>query len=152
MKKFEGDHLVHKQITEQRLATAWIGRDVIFGGEVTGRSKDTGTTTQFHPATIQWRTPSGAIGWVRLMESPMIDASADNKGLTISTSGTIRLRLHAKDMVRENVSATVWELPGLHVAVASDAKSFGVEEVADDAIDLIYAGITGVRLDIKTAK
>ncbi len=66
--KFEGEHLLHKQITEQRAATAWIGRDVIYGGEVTGKTKDSGTTTQFHPATIQWRTPSKAIGWVRLVQ------------------------------------------------------------------------------------
>ena len=115
MKKFQGEHLLRKQITEQRVATAWIGRDVIFGGEATGKTKDAGTTTQFHPATIQWRTPSGEIGWVRLMESPMIDATADKEGLTISTTGTIRLRIHAKDMVQTKITATEWELPGLHV-------------------------------------
>ena len=49
MKTFEGDHLLHKQITEERVATAWIGRDVIFGGEFTNKTKDAGTTTQFIP-------------------------------------------------------------------------------------------------------
>jgi hypothetical protein len=150
MKKFEGEHLLHKQITEERVATAWIGRDVIFGGESTGKTKDAGTTTQFHPVTVQWRTPSGEIGWVRLMESPMIDASANEHGLTISATGTIRLRIHAKEMVQAKISEKEWELPGLRVAVDSDAKSFSVER-AEDAIDLIYSGMTTMRLGIETA-
>jgi hypothetical protein len=150
MKRFQGDHLLHKQITAERVATAWIGRDVVFGGEATGKTKDAGTTTQFHPATIQWRTPSGEIGWIRLTESPMIDVTANKQGLTISTTGTIRLRIHAKDIVQTKVSATTWELPGLSVAVTSDTKNFSVQKT-EDAIDLIYAGITGVKLDIKTS-
>lgn len=151
MKTFEGEHLVHKQITEQRVATAWIGRDVIYGGEATSKTKDAGPTSQFHPATIQWRTPSGEIGWVRLMESPMIDATADKQGLTISATGTIRLRLHAKDMEQAKISATKWQLPGLSIVVASDSRNFSVEKVHDE-LDLVYAGMTGMKLDIKTAR
>jgi hypothetical protein len=151
IKKFEGEHLLHKQITAERVATAWIGRDVIFGGESTNKTKDAGTTTQFHPATVQWRTPSGEIGWVRLMQSPMIDATADKQGLTISATGTVRLRIHAKDIVQTKISQTAWELPGLHVAVSSDAKTFSMEK-AGDAIDLVYVAMTGMRLDIKTAQ
>jgi hypothetical protein len=54
MKKFDGEHPVHKQITERRVAT-WIGRDVIFGGEATGKAKDAGTTTQFHHVVVPLR-------------------------------------------------------------------------------------------------
>jgi hypothetical protein len=42
MKKFEGDRLLHKQITEERVATAWGGRDVIFGGELTKQDEKCG--------------------------------------------------------------------------------------------------------------
>jgi len=147
MKKFEGEHLVHKQITEQRVATAWIGRNVIYGGQATSKTKDAGTTTQFHPATVQWRTPSGEIGWVRLVESPMVDATADKQGITISTTGTVRLRLHSKDIVQANISATDWKLPGLHILVTSDAKNFTLEK-AQDSLDLVYTGITGIKLNI----
>ena len=150
MKKFEGEHLVHKQITEQRVATAWIGRDVIFGGEATTKTKDAGTTSQFHPATIQWRTPSGEIGWVQLVECPKVDATADKHGLTISTTGTVRLRIHARNMDQAKMSATEWDLPGLHVVVATDATNFTVEK-ANNGLDLTYAGITGMKLEIKTA-
>jgi hypothetical protein len=78
----------------------------------------------------------------------MIDATADAKGLTISATGTIRLRVHAKDMVETKIAANQWDLPGLQVAVTSDAKSFSMEK-AGDAVDLVYSGITGVRLEIK---
>jgi hypothetical protein len=149
MKKFEGDHLLHKQITEERVATAWIGRDVIFGGESTNKTKDAGTTTQFHPATVQWRTPSGQIGWIRLVQSPMIDASADKEGLTISATGTIRLRLHAKQMAPDKVTEKEWSMPGLQVTVISDAKGFTTEPT-EDGIDLIYSDMTSMKLGIKT--
>jgi hypothetical protein len=151
MKRFQGEHLIHKRISQQRVATAWIGNDVIFGGEATDKTKDAGTTTQFHPATVQWRTPSGEIGWVQLVQSPMVDATADEHGLTISTNGTIRLRIHARDLVQNDVKATAWDLPGLRVAVTSDASSFKIEKAAD-AIDVVYAGVQGIRLDIKTVR
>jgi hypothetical protein len=149
MKTFEGDHLLRKQITEQRVATAWIGRGVIFGGEATRKTKDVGTASQFHPATIQWRSPSGEIGWVQLAQSPMIDATADKDGLTISTVGTTRWRIHAKGLVPAKISAAIWDLPGLKVTVTADSKNFSVEKT-DDGIDLVYSGITGMRLNIKT--
>jgi len=150
MKKFQGEHLVHKQISAERVATAWIGKDVIFGGESTSKTKDAGASSQFHPATAQWRTPSGEIGWVQLVESPPLDVTADEHGLTISTEGTVRLRSHARDLVQADVTAGEWKLPGLHVAVTSKAKSFAIEK-ATDAIDLVYTGIDGMRLDINAA-
>jgi len=151
IKKFAGERLLRKQITDQRVATAWIGRDVIYGGEATGKTKDAGTTTQFHPATIQWRTPSGEIGWVRLVQSPMVDATADEYGLTISSTGVIRLRIYAKNIMQAKIGEDLWDLPGLQVAVRSDAKNFS-QEKAVVGIDLVYSGITSMRLEIKTAR
>ena len=73
-------------------------------------------------ATIQWRTPSGEIGWVQLYEAPMIDATADEHGITISASGTIKIRIHANGADAAKITATGWELPGLNVAVTADSK------------------------------
>ena len=78
----------------------------------------------------------------------MVDATADEHGLTISTTGTIRLRVHANGLVPGDITAAEWRLPGLHVAVVSDAKSFRVLETTD-AIDLLYAGMTRTRLEIQ---
>jgi len=147
IKRFAGEHLVRRQITDQRIATAWIGKSVIYGGEATAQTMDVGAEAQFHPATVQWRTPSGEIGWIQLVQSPMIDAKADEHGLTISTTGTIRLRIHAKGLSQGKISATDWELPGLSVAVTSDVRNFSLEK-AEKAVDLVYSGITSVRLEI----
>jgi hypothetical protein len=151
MKKFEGERLVHKQITDDRVATAWIGRAVMFGGEATSKTKDAGTTTQFHPATVQWRTPTGEIGWVRLVQCPVVDATADKQGLTISTTGDVRWRIHAKGMDQAKITANSWELPGLKIVISSDSKNFKMENAKED-VDIMYTGITGMRLDIKTAR
>jgi hypothetical protein len=151
MTKFEGEHLVRTQITDQRIATAWIGNRVIYGGEATGKTKDDGPGSQFHPATIQWRTPSGEIGWVQLTESPMIDAIADAHGIAISATGTIRIRIHAKGLDEAKISAAGWELPGLKVAVTADSKSFSKDKTGENA-DLVYSGITGMRWEIAPAE
>ena len=141
MKTFEGDHLLRKQITEERVATAWIGRDVIFGGESTNKTKDAGTTTQFHPATVQWRTPSGQIGWIRLVQSPMIDASADEHGTDDLHNRNDSLPHPRKAMGQDKITEKEWDLPGLHVGVDTDAKGFTTEPT-EDGIDLIYSDMT----------
>jgi hypothetical protein len=146
LKSFAGEHLLYKKIASHREATSWIGRDVIFGGEATGKRRDTGATTQFHPATIQWRTPSGKIGWVRLIQSPELNAVADERGLTISTTGTVRLLVQAYD-TSARLEARQWNLPGLKVDVTSDAKDFTFERNGD-AIELVYSGMTALRLNI----
>jgi hypothetical protein len=160
MRKFQGEHMVRKQITDQRIATAWIGKNVVYGGEATSKTKDVGHNSQFHPVTIQWRTPSGELGWVRVASSPMIDATADEHGITISTEGTIRLRIHAAGLDAAKLTQALWSLPGLSIAVTSDAQSlFTLEPTAeenldpamrgDDGMDIVYAGITKMRLEIK---
>ncbi len=151
MTTFAGEHLARTQITDQRIATSWIGKHVIFGGEATGKTKDAGPGSQFHPATVQWRTPSGEIGWVQLVEAPMIDATADAHGITISTTGTIRVRIHAKDLDQAKINATGWDLPGLHVAVTADQKTYTADKTGDN-IDLVYSGVTGTRWEIMPVK
>jgi hypothetical protein len=54
-------------------------------------------------------------------------------------------------MAQAKIGADVWDLPGLRVAVRSDAKSFSLEKV-EGGIDLVYSGITGMRLEIKTVR
>jgi len=147
MTTFEGEHLVNRKITDQRSATAWIGKHVIFGGEATSKTKDAGPGSQFHPATIQWRTPSGEIGWVQLFETPMIDATADPHGITISTTGTIRIRVHAKGMDPSKITQSAWDLPGLKVSVTSDSKAFS-KSASGQNLEITYEGITGTRWDI----
>jgi hypothetical protein len=160
MQKFEGDHFVKKQISDQRTATAWIGKNLAFGGEATSKTRDVGHFSQFHPVTIQWRTPSGEIAWVRVAESPMMDATADEHGISISTTGTIRFRVHANAVDQAKLTQAFWGLPGLQVAVSSDAQGpFTVQKTdpatldpamqRDEGTDMVYSGITKMRLEIK---
>jgi hypothetical protein len=160
MQKFEGEHFFKKQISDERTATAWIGKNVVFGGEATSKTRDVGHFSQFHPVTIQWRMPSGGIGWVRVAASPMIDAIADEHGISISTTGTIRFRIRANGLDAAKLTQTLWSLPGLRVAVSSDSQSPVTVEKTDPATldpamqkdegtDVVYSGITKLRLEIK---
>lgn len=151
MTKFAGPHLSRTQITNDRIATAWIGNHVIFGGESTKLTKDAGPASQFHPATIQWRTPSGEIGWVQLVEAPAIDASADEHGISIITTGNVRIRIHAKGIVQDKVAADSWNIPGLRVTVTADQKNFTANKTEDN-VDVVYSGITKMRWEISSAE
>jgi hypothetical protein len=81
----------------------------------------------------------------------MIDATADRQGLTISATGTIRLRIHAKEMVQAKIAEREWELPGLRVSVVSDAKSFSLEKAGDN-LDLVYTGMSQMKIAIIKVK
>jgi hypothetical protein len=96
---------------------------------------------------VQWRTPSGKVGWIRLIECPLVDATADEHGLTIVATGDIRLRLFAPNSVPSKISSSRWELPGLNVEVSSDAKGF-TQTKSGDALDVTYSGMTKMTLSI----
>lgn len=144
---FQGEHLVRREIDGDRVAEAWIGRQVIFGGEVTHQSRGIAGESQFHAATVQWRTPSGEIGWIQLTHSTPLDARADRGGLRLATSGDVRFRIHAQGMSAADVQQTQWVLPGLVVQVTADAARFA-RSGGRDSVDVEYTGITGMRLKI----
>jgi hypothetical protein len=127
MKAFSGEHMVKRQITDDRSATAWIGDKVILGGENTKLTKDAPKGTQFHPATAQWRTPTGSIGWFYVWQSPKINVDVDHTTMTVTTDGTITIRLKADGTKPEDLTATKWTLPGLTVALEGDQQSFDVK-------------------------
>lgn len=147
LKTTQTGHLVRRQITAERTATAWIGDRVIYGGEATAHTKSTGPGSQFHPVTIQWRTPSGEIGWVRLMLAANVDAVADERGLSLSGTGPMRFRIHAREMRPAEVTRDKWTLPGLQCRISSDADGF-TEESNSDGLDVMYANPRHVRIDV----
>jgi hypothetical protein len=85
---------------------------------------------------------------MRVVESPAIDAVADKEGLSIAANGALRIRLFAAGLRAEDIRASSWELPGLRVKVKCDAKSFKTEP-AGAALDLVYEGMTAMRLKIE---
>ena len=152
MKKFRtlsGPHQVTRTIDDKRVATAWIGEHAVWGGEATTLSKDVGPTSQFHPATVQWRTPSGKIGWVQLTRAPNLNATADHDGITIETKGDVTFRIVANGIVASSISAKQWNLPGMPIAVESDgtfsSHPAGTPE-APNAVDVTYSGVSRIIL------
>ena len=154
MKSFhalQAEHEVRRPIQDQRIATAWIGKNVIYGGEITGHTRGVDGASQFHPATAQWQIPGGKIGWMQLTRCPFIDATADRKGLAITVEkGDVAFRLFAPGAETGAVKANLWTLPGLNVAIEADSTDFSVEQHGQ-FIDLKYAGITKMNLVFKAA-
>lgn len=146
-RSFPGEHMVRREIDSDRVAEAWIGRQVIFGGEITHQSRGIAGSSQFHAATVQWRTPSGEIGWIQLTHSTPLDVSADKAGLRLTTSGDVRFRIHAQGMFAADVRQAQWVLPGLVVQVSADAARFA-RSAGGNFVDVEYTGITGMRLKI----
>jgi hypothetical protein len=156
MKKFRsftGPHQVTRTIDDKRVATAWVGEHAIWGGEATSLTKDVGPTSQFHPATVQWRTPSGRIGWVQLTRAPNLNATADRDGITIETKGDVTFRIVANGVVASSTTAKQWNLPGMPIAVESDG-AFSSHPAnspdAPNAVDVTYSGVSRIRLQLRS--
>jgi hypothetical protein len=146
---FSGPHQVTRTIDDKRVATAWIGEHAIWGGEATTLSRDIGPTSQFHPATVQWRTPSGKIGWVQLTRAPNLNVTADHDGITIETKGDVTFRIVANGIVASAISAKQWNLPGMPIAVESDgAFSSRLANIPGppNAVDVTYSGVSRISL------
>ncbi|GAA3751387.1 hypothetical protein [Terriglobus aquaticus] len=147
---FAGPHFITRTIDAQRTATASVGRDLIYGAEATSLTKDAGHATQFHPVTAQWRTPARSIGWIRLTQSPNIDAVADSKGITITTHGNVDFMLDAQGADAAAVQANTWTLPGLRVAVSTDGAVTSEPkqtEAGEPGVAVHFRNTNHIRLD-----
>jgi len=143
--RFPGPHGVRHPIADQRIATAWIGKDVIYGGEITGHTRDVDARSQFHPVTVQWQSARDKIGWIQLTRCPAIDAAAEKGGIVISAAGNVSFRISAPGVIASDLAAGKWTLPGLTIQVKSDAKSFSATQ-RGPFVDVEYNGITQMTL------
>jgi hypothetical protein len=149
---FQGEHLVTQKITAKRTATAWIGKDYMFGGEFTSMTRDAAApTTQFHPATAHWKMPDGDVGWIRLVNAARVDAVASKDGLKISCVGDATFRIKAQGANAANVQRDRWSLPGLTVDMDTDAA--GASSTAHDGyIDIAYRDATRFTMRIRSSR
>lgn len=148
LRSFQGAHAIRRVIDDKRTVTAWIGDNAMWGAEATTLSKAAnGPETQFHPATAHWRTPAGSIGWIRLTESPRINAVADKDGITVETAGDLIFDIEAEG--RQTISATAWTLPGMAVEVETDG-SFSQKSKGAHAT-LTYRGVHHMKLRLAPA-
>jgi hypothetical protein len=146
-RSFQGERLIEQRITDDRVATAWIGKNAIYGGETTHQSKGVDSHSQFHPATVQWKLPNGKIAWIQLTQAPPIDVRADRSGLQISCTGDVTFRIHAPGMEAADLQQSDWTLPGLAIHVTSDAGKFTLDQESD-FVDVTYSAISRMNLGI----
>lgn len=145
---FQGERQLTRPIAGPRVATAWIGRDLMFGGEFTGQTRGANkATSQFHPATMHWRAPGEDVGWMKVIASPNCDAKAEAGLLTITgaTPGDFTFRLSVDGLKPAMLTKAEWKMPGLDVAVETDAKEFHAK-AGKDYIDVTYKGATRFAL------
>ncbi len=150
MKSFralQAEHQVHRPITDDRIATAWIGKNVIYGGEITNHTRGVDGTSQFHPVTAQWLLPGGKIGWIQMIQTPPIDASASQGKIEITAAGDVRFRIFAPGVTAQKLQQKLWTMPGLTVRVDGDAKAFSVQ-ANQQFFELTYTGMTKMTLAI----
>jgi hypothetical protein len=145
---FQGERLIRRPITAVRTATAWLGPDMMTGGEITGGTWGaTPGQGQFHPATIHWRVPGGDVGWVRLYASPPSDAEAGRESLTVTAAaaGDFIFRVSVPGLVAGQLGRDRWTLAGLALLVESDAAGCALTP-GDGFIDVTFRGATRVVL------
>ena len=123
---FRGERRIEHVISDspRRVATAWLGKDRMIGGEFTSRTAP--QSGQLHPATIHWRIDAEQIGWVRQFYLEPVDARASTNRLEIATTSEIAFLVRAPGVPIEQIARENWQLPGLSVRVETNAEAMEV--------------------------
>jgi hypothetical protein len=148
---FQGERLLTRTISNtERVATAWLGRDLMIGAESTGRTRAvTGPAAQFHPATIHWRTSDGGIGWIALVQSPPVDARASRGELSIATKGDCVVRISCAAVTPAQIGRDRWQLPGLELHVTADGEATA-RDGSDHTVDVTFRGVSRIVFHVET--
>lgn len=147
---FQGPRLVEHVIANQprRVATAWVGTQVLLGGEDSGGTHR--VNDQYHPATIHWLLEDGAVGWMRLRHTAPVDARAERNQLAITSSASASgdqefvFQIAAPQLDLAALQPSRWQLPGLAVQVETNAGEPTVTRAGELAeVRYRVAGDTG---------
>jgi hypothetical protein len=122
-------HMVTQQVDDARLATSWVGRDVLFGGETVHRTPNMESRPQYHPLTIHWKTPTGTVGWMYVLRGVVDSATASPTGITAQMQGGITFVISAPGLSASDFSGQHWKLPGLNLDIATDGTLAGAYSV-----------------------
>lgn len=125
--EFRGARAIEQVICDppRRVATARLRERAMWGGEHSGGRS---IHWQHHPATVHWRTPSGGIGWIRLVTTAPVDAVAGDAGLEIVVHTGLRWLRGAEIPVWLEIDPAPddldpesdrWALPGLGLEVSA---------------------------------
>lgn len=125
---FRGERQIEQVITTspRRVATAWIGHDLMLGGQYTSGSKR--ASYQFIPATVHWRA-GNEVGWLKLVHTQPVDVRVDRTTMTITAAGQegaepaiLTFHIAAPGIAPDALTAAYWRLPGLTVQVETNAE------------------------------
>lgn len=131
---FQGERQIKRVISrdQQRIVTAWIGNDILVGGEYTSYSQP--TSDQFHPATIHWKSTANTISWIKLIYTTvttLVNAVAEKGELSISVllqennELNVTFQIYAPGSSIDSIQAHLWQLPDLSVSVETNAHYVG---------------------------
>jgi len=115
-------HMVKQQIDDRRLATSWVGKDVLFGAEVVDPPINIDARPQYRPITVHWKTPTGAVGWMYVLHGQVNTATASPAGITALMQGDIIFVVSAPGASASNFTGQAWKLPGLNLQVDTDGR------------------------------
>jgi hypothetical protein len=146
-RKFSGEHAIRRDLPRNRVATAWIGRDFMLGGEATGGTRE--TAGQYVPATAHWRTAGGEAAWMALVDAPRSDARVEKNTLFVTGIGDFTFRVSAPRADSQGIQRETWILPGITVRVASDGGNMAVK-TGDGYVDVTYREATRFELRFET--
>jgi hypothetical protein len=146
-RKFAGERQIRRELPRNRVATAWIGRDFMLGGEAAGGTRE--TSGQYVPATAHWKAPGGATAWMALVQGPRSDARVERGTLFVTGIGDFTFRVSAPLLDSDRIQRDVWALPGITVHVSSDAGGMAVKS-GDGTVDITYREATRFELRFET--
>lgn len=152
---FQGERQLRRTITSARVATAWIARDVMIGGEITGGTfRADPSANQFHPATIHWRGAKNDVAWLKLHAAPALDAEAAKGTLTLTApaAGEWIFHVRAPGAPVENFSPTHWQLPGLSLLVESNPGAALTVVRSDEFFTVTFTGVSRLVFRVAAPK
>lgn len=129
---FDEPRTIKRGITTEprRTATAVIEEGFMLGAESTGEYS--ARSYQHHPITAHWRSPNGAVAWLRLKHIGPIDACAEKGCVTFTApigdaftgndgdSTTFTFVVCAPEVSEAAFQTDTWNLPGMEVAVKTN--------------------------------
>ena len=143
LRAFRGERLVRWQITTDpdRVATAWLGEEVMIGAEDANFAKH--IWDQYHMATIHWKLPDGGTGALTLAPTVPTYAVATPGRLRTETyvwagTGThdvsFRWKIEAPGLNPDMIRDDRWRLPGLTLDFETNARDRRVRQNGDGLI------------------
>ena len=134
--EFSGERLVRHRIAAKpdRVATAWLTDSLMIGAESVHFDAATRRAyrplgDQYHPVTMHWRCPNGAIGWLRLRHEGPVDARIEPGRLIIAgyvdpffaergspAHYDYTFEIHVPGGLRKDaITPDQWQLPGVTI-------------------------------------